>query len=156
MPEMIAVLTNCHACRSPLIESINKKMKEGVPDLRIADWLKEQGGYISRISLGKHRRDHLIEKHEAARKEAVNILKKQQKTIRSDGDLASLVRNQVNLMLEDGIIMPTLSEGLRAQEIIDRRNEKTTDRDLTILLAQVLGGVAVIEGTSTEVYKEIE
>ena len=131
-------------------------MKEGVPDLRIADWLKEQGGYISRISLGKHRRDHLIEKHEAARKEAVNILKKQQKTIRSDGDLASLVRNQVNLMLEDGIIMPTLSEGLRAQEIIDRRNEKTTDRDLTILLAQVLGGVAVIEGTSTEVYKEIE
>ena len=156
MPEMTAVLTNCHACRSPLIESINKKMKEGVPDLRIADWLKEQGGYISRISLGKHRRDHLIEKHEAARKEAVNILKKQQKTIRSDGDLASLVRNQVNLMLEDGIIMPTLSEGLRAQEIIDRRNEKTTDRDLTILLAQVLGGVAVIEGTSTEVYKEIE
>ena len=153
---MTAVLTNCHACRSPLIESINKKMKEGVPDLRIADWLKEQGGYISRISLGKHRRDHLIEKHEAARKEAVNILKKQQKTIRSDGDLASLVRNQVNLMLEDGIIMPTLSEGLRAQEIIDRRNEKTTDRDLTILLAQVLGGVAVIEGTSTEVYKEIE
>ena len=156
MPEMTAVLTNCHACRSPLIESINKKMKEGVPDLRIADWLKEQGGYISRISLGKHRRDHLIEKHEAARKEAVTILKKQQKTIRSDGDLASLVRNQVNLMLEDGIIMPTLSEGLRAQEIIDRRNEKTTDRDLTILLAQVLGGVAVIEGTSTEVYKEIE
>jgi hypothetical protein len=52
--------------------------------------------------------------------------------------------------------MPTLSEGLRAQEIIDRRNEKSTDRDLTIMLAQVLGGVAVIEGTAREVVMEIE
>ena len=51
--------------------------------------------------------------------------------------------------------MPTLAEGLRAQEIIDRRNEKSTDRDLTIMLAQVLGGVAVIEGTAREVRMEI-
>jgi hypothetical protein len=58
-------------------------------------------------------------------------------------------------MLEDGILMPTLAEGLRAQEIIDRRNEKSTDRDLTIMLAQVLGGVAVIEGTAHEVNMEI-
>lgn len=97
-----------------------------------------------------------MEKHEKARAEAVKVLRNQQKTLKADGDLATLVRNQVNLMLEDGIIMPTLSEGLRAQEIIDRRNEKSTDRDLTIMLAQVLGGVAVIEGTAKEVVMEIE
>jgi hypothetical protein len=156
MSELAPVLTGCHVCRSPLVESINKKIKEGVPDLRISDWLKENGAYISRVTIGRHKRDHLIEKHEKARKEAVEVLKRQQKTLKSEGDLATLVRNQVNLMLEDGIIMPTLSEGLRAQEIIDRRNEKSTDRDLTIMLAQVLGGVAVIEGTAKEVYAEIE
>lgn len=155
MAELASVLTGCHVCRSPLVESINKKIKEGVPDLRISDWLKENGAYISRITIGRHKRDHLIEKHEKARKEAVEVLKRQQKTLKSEGDLATLVRNQVNLMLEDGIIMPTLSEGLRAQEIIDRRNEKSTDRDLTIMLAQVLGGVAVIEGTAREVHMEI-
>jgi hypothetical protein len=155
MSELAPVLTGCHACRSPLIESINKKIKEGVPDLRISEWLKEQGAYISRVTIGRHKREHLIDKHEAARKQAAEVLKRQQKTIKHDGDLASLVRNQVNLMLEDGILMPTLAEGLRAQEIIDRRNEKSTDRDLTIMLAQVLGGVAVIEGTAHEVNMEI-
>ena len=156
MAELTPVLTGCHACRSPLVESINKKIKEGVPDLRISEWLKENGGYISRVTIGRHKRDHLVEKHEKARIEAVKILKNQQKTLKADGDLATLVRNQVNLMLDDGIILPTLSEGLRAQEIIDRRNEKSTDRDLTIMLAQVLGGVAVIEGTASEVVMEIE
>lgn len=123
--------------------------------MRIAEWLKENGAYISRVTIGRHKREHLIDKHEAARKQAAEVLKRQQKTLKTDADLATLVRNQVNLMLEDGIIMPTLSEGLRAQEIIDRRNEKSTDRDLTIMLAQVLGGVAVIEGTAHEVNMEI-
>jgi hypothetical protein len=131
-------------------------MKEGLPDLRISEWLREQGGYISRITLGRHKREHLVDAFEKKRKQAAEVLQRQQKTIKSDADLASLVRNQVNLMLEDGILMPTLAEGLRAQEIIDRRNEKSTDRDLTIMLAQVLGGVAVIEGTAKEVVMEIE
>ena len=126
-----------------------------MPDLRVAVWLKENGAYISRVTIGRHKREHMIDKHEAARKQAADVLKRQQKSIKSDGDLASLVRNQVNLMLEDGILIPTLAEGLRAQEIIDRRNEKSTDRDLTIMLAQVLGGVAVIEGTAHEVNMEI-
>ncbi|CAB4177676.1 hypothetical protein UFOVP1344_43 [uncultured Caudovirales phage] len=155
MSELAPVLTGCHVCRSPLIETINKKIKDGVPDQKISDWLKENNAYVSRVTIGRHKRDHLMDKHEKARVEAVKILKDQQKTLKADGDLATLVRNQVNLMLEDGIIMPTLSEGLRAQEIIDRRNEKSTDRDLTIMLAQVLGGVAVIEGTAKEVVMEI-
>jgi hypothetical protein len=156
MSDLAPVLTGCHVCRSPLVESINKKIKDGVPDLRVAEWLKENGAYISRVTIGRHKRDHMIDKHETARKQAAEVMKRQQKTLKSESDLAMLVRNQVNLMLEDGIIMPTLSEGLRAQEIIDRRNEKSTDRDLTIMLAQVLGGVAVIEGTAHEVVMEIE
>jgi hypothetical protein len=34
---------------------------------------------------------------------------------------------------------------------MDRRNEKSVDRDLTIMLAQVLGGAMIIEGSATEV-----
>jgi len=149
--ELAPVLTQCAACRSPFVEAINKKMKEGIPDIRIADWLKENGGYISRVSLGKHKRDHLVERHEAARIAAQKVLEKQAKTIKAKGDLASLVANQVYAMVEDGALTPTLAEGLRAQEIMDRRNEKSVDRDLTIMLAQVLGGAMIIEGSATEV-----
>ena len=57
-------------------------------------------------------------------------------------------------MVEDGALTPTLAEGLRAQEMIDRRQEKGADRDLTIMLAQVLGGAMVIEGNAEEVEQE--
>lgn len=154
MTELAAVLTQCLACRSPFVEQINKKMKEGIPDIRISDWLKENGGYISRISLGKHKRDHLTAPHEAARQAAINVMQKQQKTIKAKGDLASLVANQVYNMVEDGALTPTLAEGLRAQEMIDRRQEKGADRDLTIMLAQVIGGVHIIDGTAREVITE--
>jgi hypothetical protein len=154
MTELAPVLTQCSACRSPFVESINKKMRDGVADIRISEWLKENGGYISRISLGKHKRDHLTAPHEAARQAAIDTLKKQQKTIKAKGDLATLVANQVYNMVEDGALTPTLAEGLRAQEMIDRRQEKGADRDLTIMLAQVIGGVHIIDGTAQEVLTE--
>ncbi len=154
MPELTAVLTQCHACRSPFVDGINKKMREGLPDTKISEWLKENGAYISRVSLGKHKRDHLVEKHEAARIAAQKVLEKQSKTIKAKGDLATLVANQVYNMVEDGALMPTLAEGLRAQEMIDRRQEKTVDRDLTIMLAQVLGGAMIVEGTAQEIEQE--
>lgn len=154
MTELAPVLTNCLACRSPFVEGINKKMKEGLADVRISEWLKENGAYISRISLGNHKRNHLVEKHEAARIQATKVLEKQAKTIKAKGDLAALVANQVYNMVEDGALMPTLAEGLRAQEMIDRRQEKGADRDLTIMLAQVLGGAMIVEGSAEEVEQE--
>jgi len=48
-------------------------------------------------------------------------------------------------MVDDGLLMPTLSEGLRAQEIMDRRVEKSADRDLAVSLAGILGGGPIIE-----------
>lgn len=154
MTELAPVLTQCAACRSPFVEQINKRMKENMPDTRISAWLKENGSYISRISLGRHKRDHLTAPHEAARQAAIDTLKKQQKTIKAKGDLASLVANQVYAMVEDGALTPTLAEGLRAQEMIDRRQEKGADRDLTIMLAQVIGGVHIVEGNAQEVITE--
>ena len=112
-----------------------------MPDMKIADWLKTEGYYISRNTLGKHKRDHLTTPHESARIEAVKKMEQAQKTIKvGHRDLATLVRDYVFSSVESGEMTPTLSEGLRAQEMVDKRNDKTADRDLMVSLAQILGG----------------
>lgn len=127
---------------------INRRMTQGMSDTVISTWLKQEGHYISRITLGKHKREHLTSEHETARINAANVLKKQQGTIKFKGDLASLVRDQVAALVDAGQLTPTLAEGLRAQEIIDRRQEKHSDRELTLALAGILGGSDLVEGTA--------
>jgi hypothetical protein len=156
MTELAPVLTGCHVCRSPLVETINKKMREGVPDLKISEWLAENAQYISRITLGKHKREHLTEPHERLRQNAINVMKKQSKTIKATGDLASLVRDYVHSAVQDGLMMPTLAEGLRAQEMIDRRQEKGADREVALTLAGILGGGATYAVLEAKEVKEIE
>jgi len=134
------VLTLCHACRSPLSDAINKRLKAGEPDVRVSKWLEEQGHYLSRLAIGKHRREHLTDEFQAQVKAAKKELERNKKTIKGDGDLAKLVRDVAMAAVEAGELRPTLQEGLRAQEILDRRVEKSADRDLTLILAQVLGG----------------
>ena len=145
MTELAPVLTGCHVCRSPLVETVNKKMRDGVPDQKISEWLGENAQYISRITLGKHKREHLTEPHERLRQQAVKVMQKQQKTIKGSGDLAGLVRDYVHSAVEEGLMTPTLAEGLRAQEMIDRRQEKGADREIALTLAGILGGVATYQ-----------
>jgi hypothetical protein len=117
-------------------------------DIAVSNWLKDEGAYISRITIGKHKREHLTSAHESARIEAAKTLKKQQGTVKFKGDLAGLVRDQVMTLVEANQLTPTLAEGLRAQEIIDRRQEKSSDRELTLALAGILGGYPILEGTA--------
>jgi hypothetical protein len=138
------VLVQCAACRSPFADEINSRMKRGVPDTQIAKWLKDNGGYISRITLGNHKRDHLTDEFQTLKAAAMKQFKKNQKTLKTDGDLASVVRDHVLSMVSSGELLPTLAEGLRAQEMIDRRVEKSADRDLSVALAGILGGGPVI------------
>lgn len=139
------VLERCAACRSPFADQINQKMSNGLPDTKVALWLKEQGAYISRITLGQHKRSHLTTEYQAAKAEVIKKFKKNQKTLKASGDLASLVRDQVIAMVDAGELMPTLAEGLRAQEMIDRRVEKSADRELSVTLAGILGGGPVVQ-----------
>ena len=150
MTDLAPVLTGCHVCRSPLVEAINKKMRDGMSDVQLSKWLADAGHYISRITLGKHKRDHLTEDHEHKRISAVKHLQKQKKTIKATGDLAMLVRDYVHSAVQDGDLTPSLAEGLRAQEMIDRRQEKGADREVALQLAGILGGGAtyqIIEAT---------
>ena len=154
MTELAPVLTGCHVCRSPLVDLINRRMAEGMSDTDISKWLSGEGQYVSRITLGKHKREHLTSEHESARIRAAEILKKQQGTIKFKGDLASLVQSQVISLVEAGHLTTPLAEGLRAQEIIDRRQEKSSDRELTLALAGILGGAPLLEATVVDITSE--
>lgn len=151
------LLTQCHVCRDPRVETINGWMKAGVTDVEIERRLKEGGDGYSRVTLGKHKRRHLMARHDQARREAVKAMEKQSRTIRgpTNTDLALLIRDNVVGRVIAGELEPTTAEGLRAQEMLDRRAEKGADRELILQLAQVLGGaVPVIEGQYRDISEE--
>jgi hypothetical protein len=95
--------------------------------------------------LGQHKRSHLTTEYQAAKAEVIKKFKHNQKTMKASGDLAALVRDQVMAMVDAGELMPTLAEGLRAQEMIDRRVEKSADRELSVTLAGILGGGPIVQ-----------
>jgi hypothetical protein len=134
------VLERCAACRSPFAEQINQKMSNGQPDTKVSAWLKENNAYISRITLGMHKRSHLTNEYQSAKAEVIKKFKKNQDRLKASGDLAALVRDQVISLVEAGELMPSLSEGLRAQEMIDRRVETSANRELAISIAGIIGG----------------
>jgi hypothetical protein len=149
------VLERCAACRSPFAEHINQRMANGQPDTKVSDWLKENNSYISRITLGGHRRNHLTNEYQTAKAAVIKKFKKNQDKLKADGDLAALVKGHVIAMVEAGELVPTLAEGLRAQEMIDRRVEKSADRELSVTLAGILGGGPVVNMIEMEA-EEIE
>lgn len=159
MTELAPVLSQCHVCRSPIADAINAKIAAGVVMQRISDFTRDAGHYASRKSLFNHKKEHLATPHTVAVNEAKRSLAKQARTIKAhSGDLAPLIRNLVYTKVEAGDLSPTIAEGLRAQETIDRRLERGADRDLMLVMAQVLGGGAtpavVIEGQWTQLDAE--
>ena len=151
------VLTGCHVCRSPLADLISRRMREGMPDTKVSKWLESEGQYVSRVTLGKHRREHLTSDFEKAKSDAIKVMEDRKKTLKPTKgvDLASLVRDYTFSAVEAGELLPTLAEGLRAQEILDKRSEKSSDRDLAMTLASILGGSMVIEGIATTIEPEL-
>ena len=148
------ILNKCAVCAHPMVDVINRKMTEGISDQKVSDWLKAESSYISRITLGNHRRQHMTVEHVKARQELTKNIQSAIRTETTNGDLAKLVSTYVYKMVENGDVIPTLSEGLRAQEMMDRRKEKNADRELAISMAGILGGGYLVEGTAMEVMDE--
>ena len=69
-------------------------------------------------------------------------------------DLALLVRDEARARIEDGELEVTVSHGLAAQAMLDRREEKQQERELALGLARLLSGsgasapARVIDGSS--------
>ena len=130
-------------------------MKAGVADVEIERRLKQADQYLSRITLGKHKRQHLMTPFEQKRKAAAGALESQARTLKapSNKDLAVFVRDVTLDRLEKGELEPSLGDGLRAQAMLDARAEKGADRDLVLHLAAILGGAyqpQIIEGEYRE------
>lgn len=145
------VLTGCHICRSKHADQLNKRMQERMPDLAIIRWLRAEGLPVwSRNTLMKHRRNHLTTEFETQRQVALAVMEKQAQTIKvPTADFALAVRDLANARLEAGEIKPSLAEGLRSQEILDRRASRGHDTKAVLMIWQALGGV--VEGD----YKEL-
>jgi hypothetical protein len=55
-------------------------------------------------------------------------------------DLAAVVVKKTNRLLASGKVVPTLRDGLQAQQLLDRRAEKAADRSFMLNLALALAG----------------
>jgi hypothetical protein len=55
-------------------------------------------------------------------------------------DLAAVVVRKTNRLLAAGKVVPTLRDGLQAQQLLDRRAEKAADRSFMLNLALALAG----------------
>lgn len=142
MTELAPVLVHCVLCRHPMSAQIGRRIRDhGIaPTIR---WMEENGfePIPHRNTFSTHKREHLTEPHAKALADATAALEKQSKTIRpKSGDLAQLVRDNVFARVTEGELEPSLSEGLRAQEMLDKRAEKGADRDMMIVLAGLLSG----------------
>lgn len=133
------VTTRCQVCKSPLCPEVNSRLVRGDSTEDIAAWTARLGVSLTLHprALRRHREKHLPEARPTVPVEArtTGDLK--------GGDLARLTRDLVYAKAEAGILDPTLSEGLRAQEMIDRREAKTQDRDMMLALAGLLSGATV-------------
>lgn len=151
-------LSRCAVCNSPLREQINARIAKGVPGAVISRWLRSEDAYISVITLRKHRKLHLTSEIERERAAAAKMLEAQSKTLTPTKgvDLAALVRDNVTARVETGALEPTVSEGLRAQELLDRRAEKGADRSLALRFAAVISGAFIVPDAIEGDYREID
>lgn len=75
---------------------------------------------------------------------------------RGPKDFAALVRDEAARLLEEGDLEVSTHDGLVAQAMLDKREEKSADRRLAINIARMLAGTpapaaVIIEGVVREV-----
>jgi len=116
----------------------------------IAKNLGQMGMGVSMRDLNAHKKTCLNDSASVAK---ADLLAQENKV-----DFAELVRAKAVARLRAGEIEVSTQHGLNAQALIDRREEKTQDRDLMLSLARVMSGAlgtgppaALIEGTYVDV-----
>jgi hypothetical protein len=158
MTDLAPVLTGCHVCRSSDVDKINNWLRKGVSQIDVSRRLSEAGTPISRITIGKHARRHLMSPFDQARRAATEKMRRDQKTFKgpSTQDFAAAVRDTALDKLLSGEMEVTATHGLAAQKLLDDRIEKGADRNLVLILAQILGGARPqeIEGEYRDVSPE--
>lgn len=99
-------------------------------ELRGLDWA------VKAHTISKHR-DHWLAKLPTTERD---LMKRLEGSYHAKADLAELVRDDVRRRVEDGELRPTVQQGLAAQAMLDRREERAQDRELALGLARLLSG----------------
>lgn len=151
----------CSICGNPdLFDLIERKLAEGFAPFRLEAFMRTEpvraAGFlpIKQETISKHmrdctaRREPTKDRSRLPRAISPAIYDMAQRSISvteplqsHPDDLAVMVRKRAAERLREGDIEPSLRDGLKAQELLDRRAEKSKDRELGITIARLLAGV---------------
>lgn len=141
-----------------MADTIAGWVRSGKKDTEIERLLDAAGSRFSRITLGKHRRQHLTAPFERQRIEAAKQMKAQQKTVKGPpkGDFLDLIIETVHEDVRSGEQHPTIDHAIRAYVQKEAQIAKGADRDFLLLFARAISGslVPVIEGEFREIDAE--
>lgn len=148
IPERYRQAPRCKICQNVvLLPIVNAYLDSAHSAAFIESALAELGRPVTRGLILKHKEHHQASAPDHAKGE----------------DLAILVRDRTVKAVKDGTLEPTITHGLQAQALLDRRAEKVDDRDLRLQMARILSGAAasgyigppadlvIIEGEAEEV-----
>jgi hypothetical protein len=155
--QLSSVLTNCTLCLSPVGEAIDKLLRDGRSAGYIQNWLRE-GGYktVHRNTISTHKTKHLTAERQEAREEVAEQLADRVRRERpTNNDLAVLVRDRAVERIVNGDMDVTTAEGLRAQELIDRRAERSDGEQVVLAIAIALSGSRQYRSITEGQYREL-
>lgn len=140
----------CSTCKSEHKVEIEKKLRDGSTYRDVERWLHDLGPThaacaISDVSLAKHSKEHMVagsvRDHPAGRRP-------------TNPDFLLAVVEDAHEGLRTGRVSASLRDGIAAQRALDERTARADDKQLVLVLAQVIGGgytAPAIEGQFSEV-----
>lgn len=129
IPVRFAPRPRCRICNNAaLLPIVDTYLAKAHTAVFIRDKTSEMGFDISEDIIRKHKTHHVAEIDPVASKPE---------------DLAILIRDRTIAAVKEGVLEPTIAHGLQAQALLDRRAEKTTDRQIALELARLLSGSSV-------------
>jgi hypothetical protein len=161
---------DCWLCAIPEREELDKYISEYDPTAaKMIAWLAEHGHPAApgrrrppgRNTVNQHKAHHVkatvLARNARVRKDVKDLALRAHAP--SDVDLATLIVEETTKGVLARTLRPSINEGLRAQELIDKRRSGAANRDLMVALAAISSGVlppAAIEGEFCEVDAERE
>lgn len=148
IPEIIPAPKRCSICNDPRKTAyVDAQLGKGLSAAFIAGVLTTDMNLKTGTAAILTHKKHYVPVPSAAKKPA---------------DLAILVRDRTVELIEQGGLQPSIRDGLAAVQILDKRAEKTTDRQMFLMMARALAGNGpvglleppddlIIEGEATEI-----
>lgn len=143
-----------------LASIVDAWIKSGRGPTWIRDQLAGTETPKSRITISKHKNQHMTSAMERERRAAVRDAQAREKA--GDGqprvtetDLARLIVGKVVESVNAGLLKPTIGDGLKAQGLIEQRASRAVNAEIMLQIVSALSGAwqpAAIEGE----YRELD